>query len=201
MTKAFNTFRRWILPPRSRQRGAVMLEAAILVPFLLFTGLCCWDATKLLNAHALLLQNADDIAQWAAADPDLEIGEFQTSFWMTITVPPPLPSPVDPDLCLSALGYRCYKCSAAFPACGASSCGGAAAVRQSLCEAITASESGAIPEIRDGSIVARINFNTPLANPDRVEVVITAKFDGLFLFKDEPIMVRKMLPYLGPRQP
>jgi hypothetical protein len=177
----------------SMEKGAAMLEASIIVPFLLFTALACWDSGKILNAHVVMLQNADDMAQWASADPELEIGEYKMSYTGATAPPPPAKNP---NLCPSAPGYECQKCTGA--SCGAS-CGGATSMITALCDTITKSESTGIVELLEGSVVARINFSVPVAAPDRVELILTAKFDGLFLFRNQTLQVRKLLPYLGPR--
>jgi hypothetical protein len=177
-----------------------MLEAALLVPFLLFTALACWDSARLITAHAALLSNADALAEWASSDPELEQGEFQMRYTGSVPPPPPpSPSPIptpDPDLCLTALGYECQECTGS--TCGGT-CGGATAMISNLCDATTKVESTGIGELRLGSMKVRMNFVEPSAAPDQVEVIIEGQFNGLFLFPNEIIRVRKVLPYLGPR--
>lgn len=182
------------------EKGAAMLEAALLVPFLLFTSLACWDTARILNAHAILLQNADDLAQWSSSNPDLTIGAFQVSYTGALQpVQPPIPAPqlpLNPNLCPNALGYECKSCVGSNCA---GPCGGASANILDLCTAVSAMESTGLSEIREASIIARLNFNTPSSRPDRVEVFLSADFDGLFLFENRNIQVRKLIPYLGPR--
>jgi hypothetical protein len=185
---------------KSFEKGAAVLEAAFLVPFLLFTSLACWDSAKILNAHAVLLQNADDLAQWSSSDPDLTTGAYQVRFTGALQpvqpLPPALPVPLNTNLCPNALGYECQVCSGT--SCGGS-CGGASANILNLCTAIAAMESTGLPEIRESTVVARMNFNTPASRPDRIEITLSATFDGLFLFKNKTMQVKKLLPYLGPR--
>ena len=176
------------------ERGAAMIEAALLVPFLLFTSLACWDAGRILNALAVLLANTSQFAEWVASDAGLEIGSFQVRY--TGAVNPPIPTPPNSDLCPTAIGYQCQACSGVNCA---GSCGGADSAITDLCDAVTALESSGLSEIRLGSAIARLNFDTPVAVPDRVEVTLSATFNGVFLFNNQTIQARKLLPYAGPR--
>ena len=175
-----------------------MLEAAFLLPFLLFTSLACWDAARLLNAHSVLLQNADDLARWASSDPELSPGEFQVSF----TGPTQNGAIQNPksDLCVDALGYNCQRCSGMNCA---GSCGGASTNISTLCTGVAAMESTGIPEIREASAIARMAFIStgvsPGSRPDRVEVMLSAYFDGIFFLQGQKMQVKKTVPYLGPR--
>lgn len=179
-----------------QEKGAAMIEAAILIPFLLFTTLSCWDAGRILSAHAVITRNADELAQMFATDPQLSFGSYEMSY-----IGGAMPKATESNFssyCQSAEGYVCSECQNEVCERG---CGESPSARKNLCDAVTQAESTGMSEIREGSSIARVNFIAPINSTQdyQIEAKISVTFEGIFLFHNQKFTVTKTLPYLGPR--
>lgn len=153
------------------QKGAIFVEAAIILPFLLVLAISLYDVGCIIRNHAALTQTARELTRIAGGKEGLEPGVSQLIFSKEES------------------GWSCgtsYIC--------VSGCDANPTHQEVLCLAPDILQSSNSPNLNMETLFVELDYNAAL---DWVEVTIRANYvANINVFRNHQIAVRAVGPYL-----